>query len=393
MRHCQHVHLAGLVRMSLYSVTEGLPRIIGWQQTKLAQRASQVNHISKINKTAMDRRPEHSEEKLKPTLSIGRGKQPAASSAWTPNRRGDGVYRLKNLNQSRKKKRRGIQFEEQDDGKRQGPRTFLILGVLSLIVLVIASYWFFTKRASMRAASANQGIPASRVLEVSEAEVVKASAKDWKGALPMEAAEGFIRAATVEERFKWVRDPARVEPLVRAFFCDGPGAQETVAALVPVGAVQRGDLHYERFRADLGGGRSRLVCVVLTDDGGKVDFESYVRHGSVPWDDLLSGRVVAADEVRLFVSAGDYYNFDFSDDGQWRSFVARTPDLGEDLHVYARRGSPAEATLNELTASGPAPVTLAVRSVDRSHERRLFEVTRVLAPAWVVEQTAIGQGR
>ena len=72
--------------------------------------------------------------------------------------------------------------------------------------------------------------------------------------------------------------------------------------------------------------------------------------------------------------------------------MARTPDLGEDLHVYARRGSPVEATLNELTASGPAPVTLAVRSVDRSHERRQFEVTRVLAPAWVVEQTAIGNG-
>jgi hypothetical protein len=341
----------------------------------------------------MDRRPAHSEEKLTPTLSIGGAKQPAAPRGWTPKRQGDGVYQLKEGKWFRKKRSLEIKFEEEDGGKRQGSRTILIFSILTMLAILFASFWFFMKRAGLRAASAHQETHPSRVLEVSQAEVVGASAKDWRGALPIEAAEGFTRATTVEERLIWVRDPARVEPLMRAFFSGGPGARETVAALVPEGAVQRGDLHYERFRADLGGGRSRLACVVLTEDGGKVDFESYARHGSVPWDDLLGGRVAAADEVRLFVDGGDYYNFDFSDDGQWRSFVARTPDLGEDLHVYARRGSPVEATLNELTASGPAPVTLAVRSVDRSHERRLFEVTRVLAPAWVVEQTAIGKGR
>lgn len=341
----------------------------------------------------MHRRPEHSGKKTVSSLSIGGKAQPADSSGWAPKRRGDGVYRLKDINRLRKKKRGpNIQFEDETVEKRRISRGILIFGVLAMLAIVFASCWFFMNRARWRVASAHQETQPSRVLQVSEAEVSAVSAKDWKGALPIEAAEGFTRAATVEERLKWVRDPERVEPLARAFFSTGPGARETVSELVPMVAVQRGDLHYERYRADLVGGRNRLVCVVLTDKGGKVDFESYARHGSVPWDDLLSGRVAAADEVRLFVSRGEYYNFGFSDDGQWSNFVARTPDLDVDLQVYALRGSPEETTLNQLTANGPAPVTLAVRSVDQSHKRNQLEVTRVLAPAWVVDRRSLENG-
>jgi hypothetical protein len=340
----------------------------------------------------MDRRTKHSEEKLTPTLSIGGKKQTADPAGWTPKREGDGVYRLKEGNWLRKKQSVDIKFEDENDGKRQGSGAVLIFGVLTMLVMIFATFWFFQKRSSMRAASRYTGSNPSRVFEVSKAEVSAVSAKDWKGALPVHAAEGFTRAETVEERLKWVRDPERVEPLVRAFFGTGPGATETVSRLVPMIAIQRGNIHYERYRADLDGGRNRVVCVVLTDEGGKVDFESYARHGSVSWDDLLSGRVAEADEVRLFVCRGEYYNFGFADDGQWSNFIARTPDLGEDLQVYARRGSPAETTLNQLTAAGPAPATLAVRSVDRSHERHQLEVTRVLAPAWVVDRRSLENG-
>jgi hypothetical protein len=340
----------------------------------------------------MDRRPQHSEGKPSPSLSIGGKKRRADSSGWAPKRRGDGVYRLKEGNWLRKKRSLDIKFEDEKDGKRQGSRAVLIFGVLAMLVIVCASLWFFKKRTSTREVSISSTGHSSRAFEVSQAEVSAVSAKDWKGALPIDAAEGFTRAKTIDERLKWVRDPARVDPMMRAFYSTGPGAKETVSGLVPMIAVQRGDLHYERFRADLVGGRNRLVCVVLTDEGGKVDFESYARHGSVPWEDLLDGRVTAADEVRLFVSRGDYYNFGFSDDGQWSNFIARTPDLDDDLQVYARRGSQVETTLSELTAAGPSPVTLAVRSVDQSHERNQLEATRVLATAWVVDRSSLENG-
>ena len=149
----------------------------------------------------MDRRPEHSEEKLTPTLSIGGKKQPADPSGWTPKRQGDGVYRLKEGNWLRKKRSLEIKFEDENGGKRQGSRTILIFGVLTMLAILFASLWFFMKRASLRAASACPGKPIPPAcLRFPKPRLSAVSAKDWKGALPIEAAEGFTRATTIEER-------------------------------------------------------------------------------------------------------------------------------------------------------------------------------------------------
>ena len=172
--------------------------------------------------------------------------------------------------------------------------------------------------------------------------------------------------------------------MMRSFFSDGPGAKESLAALVPARSIQTRDMAAEEFRADFKDGSHRLVCVVLGSDSAKVDFECYARHGSVPWEDLLSGKAESAQEVRLIVSSRSYYNFSFSDDHQWRSFGAQSPDVSVDLDLYAEVGTKTEQILSETTARGPVLTTLAIRGVQDSHQHRQFEVTRVLARSWVV---------
>ncbi len=333
----------------------------------------------------MDQRPEHSGKKTAPSLSIGGNARPADSTGWTPKRSGDGVYRLKDLNRLRKK-RRGpkIQFEDETGEKRQISRGVLVFAVLAMLAILFASFWLFMNRARWRAASTHQETDPSRMLQVSEAEIVAVSARDWRGALPLETATAFVGATTTAERLRHVRNPDSNAAILADFFKNGPGAREKLSALVPVRSIQTDQMAAEEFRADFVEGPSRVVCVVLENDSAKVDFKCYSRHGSVDFERLLDGSALRADEVRLIVSASEpYFNFAFSDDRQWSSFNGQSPDLPVDLLLYARAGSAAEREIREAATSGPALMTLSLESRDGSHKHRQFEVTSVLARSWV----------
>ena len=203
----------------------------------------------------------------------------------------------------------------------------------------------------------------------------------WTGLSPREVAEKFTEADTTAERLKWVRDPDRVAPLVEAFYGEGPGAREKVVDVKPMGAAQTPEFAYQRFQAKLDDGASRLVAVVLSEDGAKVDFDCYARHGSASWPDLLAGKATV---MRLFVKPGTYYNYTFSDDQAWRGFVASSPDLEEPFFVYVRRGSEEAKRLAAVRTPRPTRVTVGLRSLKGSHQQRQFEVKAVHAQGWVV---------
>jgi hypothetical protein len=352
-----------------------------WQR---APHGTHVILIHETHQTAMDRRPEHSEEKLTPTLSIGGKKQAADSPGWTPERQGDGVYRLKDGKLLRKKRSLKIQFEDESGSRRQGSKAVLISALLTMLALVLVSFWFYMKRAKTRAAAAHRENNPSRVLHIPQADVVAAAAKDWKGELPLEIATGFVQAATIEGRLRYVRNPDSNAEILADFFERGPGSREKLSALVPIRSIQTDEMAAEEFRADFEEGPSRVVCVVLENDSARVDFKCYARHGTVDSRKLLDGSADRADEIRLIVSASEpYYNFTFADDRQWTNFTGQNPDLPVDLLLYAKAGSKAETEIRKAVESGPALMTLSLQSRDGSHKYRQFEVTHVTALSWV----------
>ena len=107
--------------------------------------------------------------------------------------------------------------------------------------------------------------------------------------------------------------------------------------------------------------------MILDENGSKVDFECYARHGSTMWPNLLAGKDTESDVVRVAVKPVAYYNYAFSDDATWRAFVANSPDLKNSLYIYARRGSKEAKQLANFKTKKPARVTLAIRSLEGSH--------------------------
>lgn len=299
---------------------------------------------------------------------------------WTPKRQGEGVYSLREGDSFDGKQ---SDFDGLEGKKRQGSVVFWALGVLTLFVVVFMTVWLFKKQAGLRDAAERMVTDPSRVLQVSDEVIAGVSAKDWKGALPLEAAEGFVHAKTTAERLQFVRNPEANAKILAEFFENGPGSREKLSALGLIRSVTTPEMTMEEFQVDFVEGSPRKLSVVLENDTAKVDFKSYARYGSVDFSQLLDGSATKADEVRLIVSARNpYYNFAFSDERQWLSFNSQSPDLPANLLLYTRIGSDVERKMISATRHGSATITLSLESREDSHKNRQFEVTKFIAPTW-----------
>lgn len=274
---------------------------------------------------------------------------------------------------------------ETETRERGRPQWLVFGGIVAVVLLGIGVILVMRFRhTGPNAAGMTDSQVGKRIGNVSNEPFDAGGAKDWKGPVPWRIAEGFTKATTDEERLKWVRDPERAAPLMTAFFHDGHGATEKILGVTSMGPASNGKFSFQRFQVRMEDGSKRMLCVVLTDNGGKIDFESYARHGSATWKDLLCGNAPEAEEVRVFVEPGFTFVHGFSDEKKWRCFVATTPDWADPLDFYTLRESEADKALRSLmNGGGPIRVILAIRSVGDSYQKRQFEVTKVVAGGWV----------
>ena len=201
----------------------------------------------------------------------------------------------------------------------------------------------------------------------------------YSGRLPEEVAQFFTQSSDPYVRLRWCRDPERVASLLASF--PEQAVSEIPKSVEPMGGISAGVLSYERFAVTFANGENRLLCVVRTDEGTRVDWEAYARSSNALtlWSaeakvarerqalvkkarqklrdaeqlvaempkpsqggldaeqaqetarkelaelenatELLpSESKEASAEVRVFASAVNYYNFRFSDDQVWRSY-------------------------------------------------------------------------
>jgi hypothetical protein len=134
----------------------------------------------------------------------------------------------------------------------------------------------------------------------------------------------------------------------------------------------------------------RLAFLTPDQQGNwKVDFDAFARSVRPSWDVLL-GEVADAegtDEavVRVFIGKDFYFNGPFRDEAEWVCYALASPDVDELLRGYCRVGSPQQLEMEKLFSDGEnvRRVTLEIRKA-KDAEARQFEITRILAPDWVV---------
>ena len=205
----------------------------------------------------------------------------------------------------------------------------------------------------------------------------------WQGPQPQQIADKFLAANTQQERLRWVREPAAVAAIMERFYRDGPGAAEKVAGIGKMPQVTTDDQVFERFTVTMTDGSKRLLCVPFDESGAGVDFKSYARYGSEPWSAVLDGTVAKADEMRVFLEPGDYYNHEFTDERQWLCLIASSPDLENPIYLYARRDNPDLLLFLKNPPKEPQRYVIAIENPGEGHYIRQWQLKRVIATGWV----------
>lgn len=247
-----------------------------------------------------------------------------------------------------------------------------IAGTIVLAGILTAVAWYLLRKRPTAAAVAG--------------EVNTAASEEWRGSLPEETADAFLAATNHGERMRWVRSPELVEPWVKAFFESGAGSRETFSLkaalpLPPLGAKLPAH-EVARYAVLMADNSKRLLSLVETPDGARVDYEVYSRHTSAPWPEILNGQAKSA-EVRLFVSPGNYLSGAFASAAEWLPATGLSPDVAADVLLYARRGTPECAALESAILTSPQRVTLTIAPIGDSWQQRQYQITAFHSLEWL----------
>jgi len=195
-------------------------------------------------------------------------------------------------------------------------------------------------------------------------------------------AKGFLEASTVDEILPFVRNREQVEKKIRAYYPNGTISAPGMSAFNTTSNVAyRGKLASVAVRTN--DFSPKQLAFIRTNDGLKIDWESYTGWSEIPWDELLSQKPTKAAVFRASLRMVDYYNFSFADEGKWQSYQLRSPDGQHVVYGYVKRDSTLDKQLRPADKNSGNLVTVSLKFPLGETSKNQVLIEEVLADGWV----------
>lgn len=200
-----------------------------------------------------------------------------------------------------------------------------------------------------------------------------------------EVAKAFLEESDPAKRLRWVRNAEEVKDRLAEY------QEEARAAVGKIEKVLGHRLDDGRsvtgFVVVFPSGNMRLLEVVGTSEGPRVDWDAYARHGTATWDDLLSGEAKGA-VVRVFCEPSSERPAPFADQSKWTCFRLSSPDLPQAVLGFSKVGSPREEMMKRVVLSTPNYRQRFVLEIERheGEDEPLFEITQCHAVGWIQDE-------
>ena len=264
--------------------------------------------------------------------------------------------------------------------RRAAPIGLMVLTGLVVIAGLGVGYWHIP--------SGDERLR-SRAAEVSEKLAVEQQELEEAAAL-MDRIEDVLRrylaAETIEEKARFVRDPERVLPLMRAYYQDHelvPQRYERVKSFYPVGVE-----NYPFLVVQAGLESGEVLPLLLQQVGEeeiRLDWESEVAYQPMTMEAFLRKRPETGVDFRVYVSYDQFYAFEFADPAKFVSLMLTERNSDGFLFGYVERGGQAHeeiARLLDQTESPQEAMLLKLRFLPGSLGTRSVLVEEVVAPRW-----------
>ncbi|MEM7146649.1 MAG: hypothetical protein AAF591_16050 [Verrucomicrobiota bacterium] len=201
----------------------------------------------------------------------------------------------------------------------------------------------------------------------------------------------FLDAETFDDKIQWIRDVERVEPLMREYYGRRGIGKEPYRRLMDPAEAGMGwsffDMTGLQFvLVEMENYTVRVLVMEFTDEGPRVDWESWVIYGENEWADFRREQPREPVLMRPIVMASDYYNFGYADPEKWACYRLTDPEQGDGIYGYVEKGSEIDRTLDELVAAkGSAWPVLKVKWPEERRSGQQVEIVELLSERWVMD--------
>ena len=197
---------------------------------------------------------------------------------------------------------------------------------------------------------------------------------------------GFLKAATIDERLKFVRHPARVKPFMESYY-----ARNDFKPIFfkQISTYQIFPLENRPFLAltvkDMDG-EAYPILLEDGDDGVLVDWESFVCFQPVELADYIDARSTAPTVLRAYVTPDYYHSGDFESRDEYASY--RLSFRGSELRLngYVKRGAELDQRFRKLFSDGPTqmvkPLIVTVRFLEGGKSPRSVLIEDLNSTLW-----------
>jgi hypothetical protein len=194
----------------------------------------------------------------------------------------------------------------------------------------------------------------------------------------------YLAADTIPELLKHVRDPGRVEPLMKKWYADHalkPADFQKFWTFQPVTLERR---PFWIINAETGVGTRSLLVEQTSDDDGLIDWETDVCYQPMDWDQFVNERPAGEFDFRVRARPDYHYSHEFADDSRYRCLRLMTRGSDEHLFGYVLRGSDEERQIAQVTGSsrGPVAVILRISFLQDSPARHSVVIHKVIGRRW-----------
>ena len=157
-------------------------------------------------------------------------------------------------------------------------------------------------------------------------------------------------ATTVDQLLKLIRYPKRLEPTVRAYYGDKPVPVPTVRDYSTASVASdlvRLPKNFSRYQLLLPTREIPVYMEKTKDFGYRLDWESYVGLGGIPWKSFVDQQVTRTVEMRVYASDANYFEGAFT---KQRHYCLRLEDPNREytLYGYYERDNPKMPPLTEF---------------------------------------------
>jgi hypothetical protein len=189
---------------------------------------------------------------------------------------------------------------------------------------------------------------------------VAVAAADTQGAAISAARQvltNYLNTKSWKERSKFIQDPDRVGPKFRQYYEDAANV-EPLLAINGKGHPQEvgGESWFTFLLEDLNTGKEYAATIHQTNTGPRLDWESFVGLGAIPWKEFCTTRPTEATQMRVLVRESEHYSGTFADTAKYQAFEIRHLSGGQMLVGYVDRSTRGAQALAATTAGQTKPV-------------------------------------